>query len=876
MLKIEGYEILERIYESQNSTVYRGIREQDNQLVIFKMLEQDYPDPAELTRYKQEYEITCNLQNLEGFVKVYSLHEYKRTLVIIFEDYGGPSLEMLKDNPGKTPNISSLENFLRIAIQTAEILAQIHGAKIIHKDINPANILFNPETGQVKIIDFGIATVFTRENPTLKNPNILEGTLAYISPEQTGRMNRSLDYRTDFYSLGVTFYELLTNQLPFESVDALELVHCHIAKQPTPPHEINPEIPLIVSEIVIKLMAKTAEDRYQSAWGIKADLKKCLPQSRNGQIQAFSLGCQDVSPQLQLSQKLYGRESQIDSLLTAFERVASGQEKQVGAGLANNLSNPTTTQSQNLPVQRQTELMLISGYSGIGKSALVQELYKVITQKSGYFIAGKFDQLQRDIPYQALVAAFQELVRQLLTETQPQLQQWQEKIRRALGINGQIIIDVIPEVELIIGKQNPLPELPATAARNRFNLALKNLIQVFCQKEHALVLFLDDLQWTDSATLQFLQLIMTDFTTQYLFVIGAYRDNEVSASHPTMLALSEMKTQGVVINHLSLSPLNLNQVNEFIADTLKTECVPTQRLAELVWQKTQGNPFFIKEFLKSLYTEKFMNFDTKAGAWTWDLEQIRTRNITDNVVELMTEKIQQLSETAQKDLQLAACIGNQFDLETLSIINETSQRAAANELWDAIQAGLILPLGDDYKFLKTNREANDLKITYKFAHDRIQQAAYSLIPPDDKQAVHWKIGQLLLQNTPQQILQQNIFDIVNQLNFSIEAIDVQLERDKLAQLNLIAGKKAKASAAWKPAWNYLRMGINCLSADSWLRQYDMTLALYVETVEAAILSGHVEEMEKLADLVLQQATSLLNKVKVYEVKIQACTAQNKP
>ncbi|MEG5037570.1 MULTISPECIES: AAA family ATPase [unclassified Microcoleus] len=870
MISLPDITIVSQIYESANSLVYRGILKSNQQPLILKLLKEDYPTPAELYRYQQEYEITRRL-NLEETIKAYELRKYENTQVMLLEDFGGESLKILLDG-----RPLALPEFLHLAIQITDALGKVHQKNVIHKDINPSNIVLNPQTGQLKIIDFGLSTILSQENPSLKSLNLLEGTLAYISPEQTGRMNRSLDYRTDFYSLGVTFYELLTNQLPFASVDALELVHCHIAKQPTPPHENNPEIPLTLSQIVMKLMAKSAEDRYQSAWGIKADLKTCLAQFRNGKFQAFLLGDQDISPQLQLPQKLYGRESQIDSLLTAFVRVASGQEQQVGAGLANNLSNPTTTQSQNLPVEGQTELMLISGYSGIGKSALVQELYKLITQKNGYFIAGKFDQLQRDIPYQALVAAFQELVRQLLTETEPQLQLWREKIRRALGINGQIIIDVIPEVELIIGKQNPVPELPATEAINRFNLTFQNFIQVFCQKEHPLVLFLDDLQWTDSATLQLIQLIMTDYTTQYLFVIGAYRDNEVSATHPTMLTLSEMKKQGVVINHLSLSPLNLNQVNELIADTLKTECVPTQRLAELVWQKTQGNPFFIKEFLKSLYTEHLLKFDTNARAWHWDLEQIITRNITDNVVEFMADKIKTLSESAQKVLRLAACIGNQFDLETLSIINETSQKAAATELWDAIQAGLILPVGDDYKFLKTNCEANDLKITYKFAHDRIQQAAYSLIPPDDKQAVHWKVGQLLLQNTPPQVLQQKIFDIVNQLNFGIEAIDVQLEKDKLAQLNLIAGKKAKASAAWKPAWNYLSIGINCLSADSWLRQYDLSLALYVETVEAAILSGHVEEMEKLANLVLQQATSLLDKVKVYEVKIQAYTAQNKP
>jgi serine/threonine protein kinase len=655
MISLPDITILSQIYESANSFVYRGILKSNQQPLILKLLKEDYPTPAELYRYQQEYEITRRL-NLEETIKAYELRKYENTQVMLLEDFGGESLKILLDG-----RPFALPEFLHLAIQITDALGKVHQKNVIHKDINPSNIVLNPQTGQLKIIDFGLSTILSQENPSLKSPNLLEGTLAYMSPEQTGRMNRSLDYRTDFYSLGVTFYELLTNQLPFESVNALELVHCHIAKQPTPPHEINPEIPLTVSEIVIKLMAKTAEDRYQSAWGIKADLKKCLAQSRKGQIQAFSLGCQDVSPQLQLSQKLYGRESQIDSLLTAFERVASGQEKQVGAGLANNLSNPTTTQSQNLPVQRQSELMLISGYPGIGKSALVQELYKLITQKSGYFIAGKFDQLQRDIPYQALVAAFQELVRQLLTETEPQLQLWREKIRRALGTNGQIIIDVIPEVELIIGKQNPVPELPVTEARNRFNLAFQNFIQVFCQKEHPLVLFLDDLQWTDSATLQLIQLIMTDFTTQYLFVIGAYRDNEVSATHPTMLTLSEMKKQGVVINHLSLSPLNLNQVNEFIADTLKTECVHTQRLAELVWQKTQGNPFFIKEFLKSLYTEQLLNFDPNAGAWSWDLEPIITRNITDNVVEFMADKIQTLSESSQKVLRLAACIGNQFD-----------------------------------------------------------------------------------------------------------------------------------------------------------------------------------------------------------------------
>jgi len=842
MISLPDITIRTQIYESANSLVYRGIFQSNQQPVILKLLKEDYPTPAELYRYQQEYEITRHL-DLEETIKAYELRKYQNTQIMFLEDFGGESLKILLES-----RPFSIGEFLYLAIQIIDTVGKIHQKKVIHKDINPSNIVWNSQTGQLKIIDFGISTLLSQENPTLKSPHVLEGTLAYMSPEQTGRMNRSLDYRTDFYSLGVTFYELLTNQLPFESVDALELVHCHIAKQPIPPHAINPEIPLSISEIVMKLMTKTAEERYQSIGGIKADLETCLTQHKNGAIPKFTLGSQDISQQLQIPQKLYGRKSQIESLLTAFERTSQGQ----------------------------TELMLISGYSGIGKSALVQELYKLITEKCGYFISGKFDQLNRDIPYQALVAAFQELVQQLLTESEAQLQQWREKILRALGKNGQIIIDVIPDVELIIDQQSAVPELPPTEAQNRFNLVFQNFIQVFCQKEHPLVLFLDDLQWTDSATLQLLQLIMTNVNTQYLFLIGAYRDNEVSATHPAVLTLSEINKQGVVVNHLSLSSLSLNQVNQFIADTLKSECTQTQALAGLVWQKTQGNPFFIKEFLKSIYAEQLLKFDTKAGAWFWNLEKIITKSITDNVVELMVGKIQRLSEAAQKVLTLAACVGNQFDLQTLSIINETSQKKTANKLWDAIQTGLILPVGEDYKFLQTDQDANDLKITYKFAHDRIQQAAYSLIHPDDKQAVHWKVGQLLLQNTPQQVLQQKIFDIVNQLNFGVEAIHVQLERDKLAHLNLIAGKKAKASAAYESAWNYLKVGMKCLSAGSWQSQYDLTLALYIEAAEAASLSGSFEEMERLASVVLQQGKTLLDKVKIYEIKIQSCTASNKP
>lgn len=522
MLAVPGYQVLTQIYESANSLVYRGIRNRDDKAVILKVLKQDYPAPEQLTRYKQEYEITRNL-NLDGVIKAYSLEEYHRTLIISFDDFGGDSLKILMASGSFT-----LSEFLSISIKIIESLMSIHAANIIHKDINPSNIVLNSETRQLKIIDFGISTVLISETTTIKNPQVLSGTLAYMSPEQTGRMSRALDYRTDFYSLGATFYELLTHQLPFDTTDAMELVHCHIAKQPVSPHELNHEIPLAVSEIVMKLLAKTAEERYQSAWGVQADLLECLNQLQaSGKISEFPLGSQDISAKFQIPQKLYGREREIETLLTAFERVCQGT----------------------------TEMMLVSGYSGIGKSALVQVLYKPITRLRGYFISGKFDQYQRNIPYSAFVSAFSNLIRQLLTETHAQLHQWREKLAAAFGANGQVIIDVIPEVELIVGKQTSVPELPPTEAQNRFRLVLKSFIRVFTNPEHPLVIFLDDLQWADAASMQLLQLLITESDSQYLFLIGAYRDNEVNDAHPLRLILDEIR----LASRVRASQLSLTQ-----------------------------------------------------------------------------------------------------------------------------------------------------------------------------------------------------------------------------------------------------------------------------------------------------------------------------
>jgi predicted ATPase/signal transduction histidine kinase/tRNA A-37 threonylcarbamoyl transferase component Bud32 len=899
MISLSGYQILSQIYESANSVVYRAIREQDNQSVVLKVLKEDYPTPQELTRYKQEYEITRNL-NLDGIVKAYNLEPYQRSLVIILEDFGASSLKQWIDDRVEATYALPLPQFLKIAIQISDVLGKIHAANVIHKDINPSNIVYNPGTGQVKIIDFGISTQLTRENPTLKNPNVLEGTLAYMSPEQTGRMNRSLDYRTDFYSLGVTFYELLTGKLPFETTDALELVHCHIAKVPMSPHQVNSEIPKALSDIVMKLMAKTAEERYQSAFGIKADVESCLTQlESDGEISEFPLACFDISDKFQIPQKLYGREAEVATLLAAFERVASGS----------GLTSPPTpllrregSQTPSFPPREgslgglgRVELILLAGYCGIGKSALVAEVHKPITEKRGYFISGKFDQFQRNIPYSTVVSAFKQLVRQLLTECEVQLNQWREKLLTAFGPNGQVIIDVIPEVELIVGKQPAVPDLGSTESQNRFNLVFQNFIRAICSKEHPLVIFLDDLQWADSATLKLIELMMTDTDTQYLFLIGAYRDNEVNPTHPLMMTLDGLRNVGATVNFITLAPLALEPISQLIADTLHSDIASVKPLAELVVRKTEGNPFFVNEFLKALYAENLLTFNFpqslltsptarssggvqeeslnlppclgggRGGFWQWNLAQIEAKGITDNVVELMIGKVKKLPESTQQVLRSCACVGASFDLNTLSIISEKSRTEISLELTPAVQSGLILPTSEfNEKLLMQN---------YKFLHDRVQQAAYALIDEEQKQVVHLQIGRLLLQNITPSPLSEEIFEIVDHLNLGVELVTSQQERDEIAKLNLFAGQKAKAATAYAAAIKYFYVGREILSANSWQNSYDLTLAIHEEAVEAAYLNGDFIAMEQLALVVLNHAKTVLEKVKVYDVKIQAAGAQ---
>jgi len=842
MLTLPNYQISTQIYESANSLVYRGVRDEDKQPVILKVLKEDYPTPEELTRYWQEYEIIHDF-DLAGVIKTYGVEKYQNTLVIIFEDFGGESLKQLMANRPLT-----LTEFLHFAIQIADSLGQIHAANIIHKDINPSNIVVNVDTKQLKIIDFGIASRLPREKGALKSPEQLEGTLAYLSPEQTGRINRSIDYRTDLYSLGVTCYEMLTGFVPFIATDAMELVHCHIAKNPVSVNEVNSNQPPIVSNIVMKLLAKNAEDRYQSAFGVKADLEKVqenLTSLQNLSGLQFELAQNDFSGKLQIPQKLYGRDSQINTLLQAFERVSQGA----------------------------AEMMLVAGYSGVGKTALVRSVHKPMTSRRGYFAAGKFDQFQKNIPYSAITQAFNEFCRYLLMENTETLANWQSQILAAVGNNGRIIIDVIPDLELVIGTQPKVAKIGTTEAQNRFQMLLLNFIKALCNKEHPFILFIDDLQWVDSASLCLLKSIMLDEEIQHLLIIGAYRDNEVDSSHPFIMAASELQKANAIINTIELANLQPAAINHLLQDSLKCFAKQTQPLTDLIYHKTQGNAFFTQQFLQTLYSDALLHFDFEQLKWRWNVEQIAAQNITANVVELMASKIGKLPSETIEVLKLAACISNQFDLKTLSFIYQQSQYTTLMVILEAMKEGLILPLDSHYESVELVTDSKAIA-QFKFQHDRVQQAAYALIDDEQKQTVHLQIGHLLLKNTPSDVLEEKVFEIVGHFNHRIESLNNQAERLKVAELNLMAGQKAKIATAYEAAVNYLTVGRECLTKNSWETEYDLTLNLFTEAAEAAYLSGDFQQMEQQAQVVLQQARTLSDEAKICEIKILAYVAQN--
>lgn len=839
MSLLTRYSLKEKIYESHTSVVYRAVRHDNLQSVIVKRLPPHMESVRAVATLKYEYEIAHSLNS----PRVIQVYEYEDTMLVM-EDMGGESLQQVLAQRSLT-----LEEFLHLALQLAEGLGHIHQREIIHKDLNPANMIYNPVTRQIKITDFGIAALFSRENPALASPSILQGTMPYISPEQTGRMNRPLDYRSDFYSLGITFYEMLVGWPPFQSRDPAEMLHAHIARVPTAPHIVDPQIPRPISDIVMKMLAKTAEERYQSAYGLRFDLDTCLRQLQGeGQIGQLLMGLRDRAGQFQISSKLYGRGHEVGQLLQTFDRVCE---------------------------RGRPELLLVSGYSGIGKTTLVNEIHKPITQQRGYFISGKFDQLRRDVPYASIIQAFQDLIRQLLAEASDALMLWRATLLEALGENGQIIIDVIPEIEMIVGRQPPAAVLGPHETQRRFELVFNDFISVFSRSEHPLVLFLDDLHWADSASLRLIELMLSGEQRRFMLVIGAYRDNEIVPGEPLTLAMDRLLETEISMGEIHLQPLEAGHVAMLLSDSFNTAHDKTQGLAELLVEKTGGNPFFLTQLIRTLYAEGLINFDFGRGEWIWDLNTIRDLEIANNVIDLMVYSIKKLPEATQAALKLAACIGSSFDLSMLAIVTEKSARTTAGDLSRALQSGLLLSLNDSYRIPVTGIPGDGVTIGYRFLHDRVQQAAYSMIPEAQRQHVHLKVGRLLLQHMDVDELAENLFDVVNHLNFGATLIDDTHERQLVNQLNLQAARKARRSTAYEAAFHYIQFALSTIEEEDWTRDYDFALAVYEEALEIEYLNAHLESLDALAEPVLRHARSLLDQMAVYKTQIKALNSQNR-
>lgn len=836
MITIPGYHITEQVYTSETSYVYRGYREEDGLPLYFKVLRDDHPSFALLAQYRREYELT-QLINSDRVIKVHGLLRHQHNLVILVEDFGGESLALALQKQA-----FSLADVLTLALKITHSLNDIHRHNIVHKDINPSNIVWNAQKGDLKIIDFGTSMLLARENLAVKNPDVLEGTLPYISPEQTGRMNRSIDYRTDYYSLGVTLYELLTGTLPFKFSDAMAMVHAHIADVPVPPSQVNPTVPAVVSDIVMKLMSKTAEARYQSLLSLEADLEECARQLQaTGRIEPFPIAQNDISDRFQIPETLYGRQDEIAGLLRRFDHVAMGN----------------------------TAVVLYTGEPGIGKSALVKELHKPIVEQGGYFIAGKYDQLKRNIPYSAIIQAFGQLIQQILTESEARLNEWRREILQGIGSNGQILIDLFPALELIIGPQPAVLSVPANEAQNRFQYVFQNFVRVIAPQAHPLVLFIDDLQWADSASINLLKLLTIDANNAYFLLIGAYRDNEVDETHPLILTIEQMRQAHVIVDTIHLDHLSFEDVHALIVDTLHRNRAEVRSLATLVYEKTSGNAFFVTQFLKSLYQDGLLTFDGERRTWEWDLRLIRARSATENVIELLSQKIRRFPSATQQVLSLASCIGNVFDLGTLALINKSTPSETFPYLWSAIVEDLVVPLDDSYRLISTMIEDDQAGqySQFKFLHDRVQQAAYELIPADQRKKVHLDIGRLLYLSTPDEALDEALFDILNHLNEGVDLIDDPRERLRLANLNLQAGEKAKLSTAYETALRYLTRGMNLLPSDSWEAAYELTFGLYLARAECATLTGSYDVATHTFNMLLTRARTPLDKATILNLMV---------
>jgi PAS domain S-box-containing protein len=801
--------VMETLCRRLDFTLYRG-REHVSQAPILALAAPgDRTEQLSVQKFEHELSLSDVLGG-DWAAKPIRLARYKGQPVLVMDDPGGKPLDcLIRQSKGAPIDVPRL---LRVAIGIARALGQAHSNRIVHKDLCPSNILYE-EAGRAWLMGFGFASRLSRERLQPTPPEAIPGTFAYMSPEQTGRMNRSVDFRSDLYSLGVTLYELFSGVLPFSASDPMEWVHCHIARQPAPPTEKSADIPIQISSIIVKLLAKQAEDRYQTASGLKRDLQKCLDAWETyGYIEEFCLGENDTPDQLLVPEKLYGREAEVKKLLDCFERVVTF----------------------NRP-----ELILVSGYSGVGKSAVVNEIHKVLVPLRGYFAFGKYDQYKRESPYAIIVQAFQSLIRPILSKSDVELERWRDTIVAALGPNVQLMVEMLPELKHIVGDRPPVPELPAQDAHNRMKIIFRRFVRVFTQ-DRPLALFLDDLQWLDAATLELLGDLLVDEGANRLMLIGAYRDNEVDSSHPLIRALDVIRQSGIKVTDIVLSPLHRRALRELTADFLYCDQETVTPLVELIDEKTNGNPFFTIQFITALAEDSLLTFDYDIGRWRWDLACIEKRGYTDNVIDLMTEKLRRLSSGAQSALQRFSCLGNTVDVNTLAMIYPEDHERTREQLGEAVQMGLI----------------SQSENTYRFIHDRVQEAAYAQIPSEDRANMHFRNGKMMATHVHPDDLEDAVFEIANQLNHGLHLITGDEEREFVAQINVIAGRRAVHSAAYLSALEYLHTARNLFSFTGRERNCDMFFSVESLLAECEMLTANFEIAEErlrcLADHVKQQ------------------------
>ena len=822
-MELSAYE-LEPLREDQDFVLYRGHSNEGkaSSILLLTTLSR-LPTPETFKKIEHEYSLKSELDTTWA-ARPMALSQYNERSALILEDPGGVPLSLLIQGP------MQMKQFLQVAVGLANALRELHKRHLIHKDLKPSNILVESASGHVRLTGFGIASRLGRERQLPDAPEFIAGTLAYMSPEQTGRINRSIDSRGDLYSLGIVLYEMLTGTLPFAASDPMEWVHCHIARQPVPPSERVKNVPSSVSAIVMKLLAKTPEERYQTAASAESDLRRCLTEwETRGSIDEFRIGERDVPDRLLIPEKLYGRAPEIQTLLCAFGQVVDGG---------------------------RPELVLVSGYSGIGKSSVVNELHKPLVPPRGLFASGKFDQYKRDIPYATLAQAFQSLVHPLLGKSETELTQWRDALHKALDQNGQLIVDLVPELKLIIGEQPPVPELSTQDAQRRFHIVFRRFIGVFARPEHPLALFLDDLQWLDAATLDLIEDLLSQSDVKHFMLIGAYRDNEVDPTHPLMRKLQAIRQTGAIVQDIVLAPLTREDLEQLIADALHCEPDRATPLAQLIHDKTAGNPFFAIQFMASLAEEGLVAFDHGEGRWSWELSRIQAKGYTDNVVDLMVEKLSRLATETQDALKLLACLGNSTEFTTLRMVYQESEENIHGQVWEAVRTGLIFRSEDSYTFL----------------HDRVQEAAYSLITEQLRAEAHLRIGRLLAERTPPEKLKEGIFEIVNQLNRGSDLIRSTAERERLAEFNLVAGRRAKLSTAYASALKYLTIGRELLTDETWQRNYDLVFSIECLLAECELLTGNLLRAEGRLSNLAQRAKSSHEMAVVTRLRLTVYTA----